>query len=72
MQKVWITCKHNPAMQMYIYIYIHIYIYIIYVYILHINIHEIYMLNKVKRQTIILKHNMSTKLKVSNLEAMRH
>ena len=66
MQKVWITCKHNPAMQIYIYIYI------IYVYILHINIHEIYMLNKVKRQTIILKYNMSTKLKVSNLEAMRH
>ena len=44
----------------------------IYVYILHINIHEIHMLNKVKRQTIILKHNMSTKLKISNLKAMRH
>ena len=31
MQKVWITCKHNPAMQIYIYIYIYyICIYIAY------------------------------------------
>ena len=61
-----------PSSHANIYIYIYIYIYILYVYILHINIHEIHMLNKVKRQTIILKHNMSTKLKISNLKAMRH